>query len=395
MIGSNPDPIGGTCPIPASTGLSRCQLDFRIPSNLPGQPDFGQVDPDIEAFRQSEFTVGVERSIGRDFLFRGRYTHKQVDVAVEDIGIPVPGGEAYVIGNPGRGLAAEIGDANNFENLEAVRDFDAVEIALDKRFTNNFYFNASYTWSRLFGNYAGLASSDEATLFTDGTASGRNSPNVNRNFDLPFIGFSALGQPDNGRLATDRPHAFKLSGAYEWKWSAANSTEFSGFTTLQSGTPISTRFTFAGVGGQFLNGRGDLGRTEAFTQTDLGIRHRVRFGRDGRFALVANLDILNLFDEANELGRFETISARGITLAPVNAAANTGDLGLTTDALERARLFQGTELSTEINAFLRNGATGVTCTRPDSGQCFIDPRYNQSNLFQGPRNVRFGFKFQF
>ena len=373
IIGTNGDPIGGTCPIPNSSGVSRCQLDFRIPANLPGQPEFGQIDPDIEAFRQSEFTIGMEHSLTRDFLLRGRYTHKQVDRAVEDIGLFSPGGEAYVIGNPGFGLAAELNQSVGLEPLKAVRDYDAVEIALDKRFVNNFYFNTSYTWSRLFGNYAGLASSDEVTLFTNGTASGRNSPNVNRNFDLPFIGFSALGAPDNGRLATDRPHVFKFSGAYEQRWNGTNSTEISGFTTLQSGTPVSTRFTFLGVAGQFLNGRGDLGRTEAFSQSDLGLRHRYRFGSNERFTLVATLDILNLFDEANELARFETISSTGVTLGEE-------DLGITDDSVEASRIFQTENTSQRINTFLQG-------TR--------DPRYNQPNLFQLPRSVRFGFRLQF
>ncbi|MGE3466938.1 MAG: carboxypeptidase regulatory-like domain-containing protein, partial [Pyrinomonadaceae bacterium] len=227
IIGNNPDPIGGTCPIappggnPLADPRSRCSLDFRIPSNLPGQPDFGQVDPDIEAFRQSEYTIGFERALSNDFLFRGRYTHKQVDVAVEDIGVHVPGGEVYIIGNPGRGLAAQNYAQFGYTPLEAVRDYDAVEFSLDKRFVNNYYYNVSYVWSRLVGNYAGLASSDE---------NGRTSPNVNRNFDLPFIGFSGLGQPDTGRLPTDRPHQFKAYGAYEIPWSNTNSTEISGFT---------------------------------------------------------------------------------------------------------------------------------------------------------------------
>ena len=363
VIGSNPDPIGGRCPITGSSSLSRCQLDFRIPSNLPGQPEFGQVDPDIQAFRQSEYTAGVEHDLGRNMLFRGRYTHKQVDVAVEDIGIPVPGGEAYVIGNPGRGLARQISEESGFVPLEAVRDFDAVEVGVYRRFADHFYFDASYTWSRLFGNYAGLASSDE---------NGRTSPNVNRNFDLPFIGFSALGKPDNGRLPTDRPHVFKLSGAYEVPWSQTNSTEISGFTTIQSGTPLSTRFTLFGVAAQFLNGRGDLGRTEAFTNTDLGIRHRYRFGHDGRFALIANVDILNLFNEDNVLGVFEAISSTGVTLNTLP--------GFPTDRTAAEIAFQTQESSTAINAFLAP-------TR--------DPRYNLPNSFQGPRSVRFGVRLQF
>lgn len=374
IIGSNGDPIGGTCPIPGSTGLSRCQRDFRIPSNLPGQPEFGQVDPDIEAFRQSEYTIGVERAIGRDFLLRGRYTHKQVDVAVEDIGIlTIDGGEAYIIGNPGRGLAAQISESSDFSPLEAVRDFDAVEVSLDKRFVNNFLFNTSYTYSRLFGNYAGLASSDEA---------GRTAPNVNRNFDLPFIGYSALGQPDNGRLPTDRPHAFKFYGAYELPWSSTNSTEFSGFTTAQSGTPVTTRFTFFGVGGQILNGRGDLGRTELFTQSDVAVRHRYRFGNDGRLTLVATLDILNVFDEANELGRFETLSSTGITLGAEDLGLTDPNLSDFDQELQGIRLYQTQSLSQGIGSFLRSGNR-------------VDPRFNQANSFQGPRTVRFGFRLQF
>jgi hypothetical protein len=363
IIGSNPDPIGGTCPV-MGTPLTRCQLDFRIPSNLPGQPDFGQVDPDIEAFRQSEYTIGIERDLGRSMLLRGRYTHKQVDVAVEDIGIDVPGGEAYVIGNPGRGLARQISEAGGFVPLEAVRDYDAVEVGVNRRFANNFYFDTSYTWSRLFGNYAGLASSDE---------NGRTSPNVNRNFDLPFIGFSALGQPDNGRLPTDRPHVFKFSGAYSHDWSRTNSTEISGFTTIQSGTPVSTRFTLFGVAAQFLNGRGDLGRTEAFTQSDLGLRHRYRFGNDGRFTLIATVDILNLFDEANVLGRFQTISTTGVTL-------DDGVAGFPDDRALATIQFQTQETSTAINAFLAPNR---------------DIRYNLPDTFQGPRTVRFGFGLQF
>lgn len=367
IIGSRPDPIGGQCPIPgvgSATPRTRCQLDFRIPSNLPGQPEFGEVDPDIQAFRQTEFTVGVERAIGDNFLLSSRYTRKTVDVAVEDVGIPVDGGEAYIIGNPGRGLVKQNAEANGFIALEAVRDFDALEIGLVRRFVNNFYFNANYTWSRLYGNYGGLASADEA---------GRTSPNVNRNFDLPFIGFSGLGQPDNGRLPTDRPHVFKMFGAYEIPWSSTNTTEISAFTNFSSGTPLTTRYTVFGVAGQILNGRGDLGRTEMFTQTDLGLRHRYRFGRDNRFILIGSLDILNLFDEKNVLGVSEVISTTGITGTI---------LGLSGTSLQQEAAYQRTATNTLANNFIRTNN-------------LVSPTYGMANAFQGPRVVRFGFRLQF
>jgi hypothetical protein len=218
----------------------------------------------------------------------------------------------------------------------------------------------------LFGNYAGLASSDEA---------GRTSPNVNRNFDLPFIGFTAQGREDNGRLPTDRPHSFKLSGAYTYNWSGSNATEFSGFTIAQSGTPLTTRFTFEGVAGQVLNRRGDLGRTERFTQTDLAISHKYRFGRDNRVTLTMDLDVLNAFNENNVISVFETISSRGITFG-------ADDLNLTSDTLRAIQLFQTQNLSDRITPFLNNATD-------------LDPRFRQPSAFQAPRSVRFGFRVLF
>lgn len=40
-------------------------------------------------------------------------------------------------------------------------DYDAVELALDKRHSGDWSARVSYTWSRLYGNYSGLAQSDE------------------------------------------------------------------------------------------------------------------------------------------------------------------------------------------------------------------------------------------
>jgi hypothetical protein len=304
-------------------------------------------------------------------LLSGRYTHKQVDRAVEDIGFSSPtGSEAYIIGNPGSGLAAEVARDFGFIPLEAQRDYDAVELRLDRR-TRRYFFNANYTWSRLFGNYSGLASSDET---------GRTSPNVNRFFDLPFVGFTALGQPDNGRLPTDRPHAFKFYGAYTVDWNEqlgfapGNSTEFGIFTTAQSGTPLTTRFNFFNLDNTILNGRGDLGRTGAFTQTDLAIRHKVNFGSEERYSAVFDVDILNLFNEANVLGVFENISATNIVGTNIGLSANPP----TAEAQ-----FQRTPTRDTILALFAANPT------------LKDARYRIPNSFQGVRTVRLGLRFIF
>jgi hypothetical protein len=373
ILGNFTDPLGGECPRPSGTGLSVCQGDFRIPSNrgLDFLFESGAVDPDLKAARQSEFTIGFERDLGGTFLFSSRYTHKQIDRAIEDIGLPTPeGSEAYIIGNPGRGLAAQTSRDLGYPVIGAVRDYDALELRVDKRFTRNYYFNASYTYSRLYGNYSGLASSDEILA----TGTGRASPNVNRFFDLPFIGFTANGEPDNGRLPTDRPHVFKFSGAYTFDWfgNAGHATEFSSFFTAQSGTPITSYYQFYSAQA-VLFGRGDLGRTEAFTQTDFAIRHKYRMSE--RFTIAFDLDFINLFNEANELTRFTLIS-------PSNLSGPA--LGITP-----------TDEVTAIQRVFNGGIANLVSDFVNSAPNRFDIRYNQPNFFQGGREVRFGFRFLF
>ena len=146
----------------------------------------------------------------------------------------------------------------------------------------------NYTYSRLRGNYSGLANSDEA---------GRSDPGVNRSFDLPFIGFQAIGGSDEGPLASDRPHTLNAYGTYvlDWFGSSTNSTEFSAIQQFASGTPLSTTVDY--LVPIFLDGRGDQGRTPMFSSTDFNVQHRYRFGRDNRFAVIFNVNILNRFDQ--------------------------------------------------------------------------------------------------
>ena len=153
--------------------------------------------------------------------------------------------------------------------------------------------NANYTYSRLYGNYGGLASSDEE---------GRTDPNVNRYFDQPQAGFTATGGPDNGRLPTDRPHVFKAFGAYSLDWDQfglwkSNSTSIGLFGTIQSGTVITSFLNVNGIEQIILTKRGDLGRTPTFSQLDLEVHHYIKFGNDGRFKLALDGEVLNLFNQ--------------------------------------------------------------------------------------------------
>jgi len=379
ILGGRPDQLGGTCPIVGGPGYSVCQFDFRIATNIEGADIFssGAIDPDIKAARQSEYTFGLERELGSNFVIAGRYTHKQVDRAIEDVGVfNDQGSEAYIIGNPGFGLVCEISSTANLPCPKANRDFDAVEVRIDKRATK-YFFNASYTWSRLHGNYSGLASSDEF---------GRSSPNVNRFFDLPMLGFNANGDPDDGPLATDRPHVVKAYGGYTFNWFGANNnaTTISAFTTFQSGTPQTTQYTQYAVTSAILFGRNDLGRTEMFSETDLSFSHRYKFGRDGRFTVEPFVNIRNLFDEKNVLTVQNTIS--NVDIRAAQLAAN-GCTTCTGEGEVFDTIFNRGGITQFILAYLANPTTSAANGRRND--------YGLANRFQNPRDVRFGFRFFF
>jgi hypothetical protein len=372
----------GPSPCPATgfiaTGaLSRCQKNFRVNANEPGASPYenGAVDPNLRPFKQTEFTVGGERQLNKDYVFRFRYTYKNVDEAVEDAGIVnSAGNEAYIIGNPGRGLHLETLRALGYErSIRPERRYNGFEFVLEKRLSNNWYFNANYTYSRLRGNYTGLASSDEAHL-----VEGRLSPGVSRAFDLPFIGFTAEGKPDNGPLPTDRPHVFNIYGSYifDWMGSKSNSTEFSAFQTITSGTPMTTSiYGQSSVTPQIFYHRGDLGRSPTFSQTDFSVTHRYRFGREDRFTVAFDLNILNLWDQDTVTGVYPTMN----TSTDRPSAAG---LGLS-DRDYANRYTSGALLQTILDRFAAN---------PNNR---LDARYKMPQLFQAPRQVRFGFRLLF
>ena len=212
---------------------------------------------------------------------------------------------------------------------------------------------------------------------------GRLSPGVSRAFDLPFIGFTAKGEPDNGRLATDRPHVFNIYGSYIFKWWGANSntTDLSVFQTVTSGTPQTTTIYGAStVTPQIFNERGDMGRTPVYSQTDFSITHRYRFGSDNRFTMAFDLNFLNLWDQKTITGYYTTLNPSS---APVNAAAVSAQLGTTISNVQYANGYTDGSLYNTILARINS--------QPDRK----DVRYGMPILYQSPRNVRFGLRFLF
>jgi hypothetical protein len=195
---------------------------------------------------------------------------------------------------------------------------------------------------------------------------------------LPFIGFTAEGQPDNGRLPTDRPHVFNIYGAYifDWLGSKTNSTEISAFQTIASGTPMTTSiYGQSSVTPQIFYHRGDLGRSPTYTQTDVNFTHRVRFGNDERFTMAFDFNVLNLWDQDTVTGVYPTMNTN-------SGRASAAGLGLT--SVQYANQYTSGALLQPILSFIASDTVNK-----------VDKRYKMPQLFQSPRTVRFGLRFLF
>jgi hypothetical protein len=157
---------------------------------------------------------------------------------------------------------------------------------------------ASYTLSRLFGNYSGSANSDE---------SGRQDPGVSRAFDLPYYYFNDSGGQSEGLLGTDRPHAVKLFAFYGFK-SGLGATNIGVNQVLLSGTPDTTSVIYLSAP-TLPYGRGDLGRTAMYKQTDLTLTHAFNLGK--RMGLRLEANVRNLFDQDSVLSRVTQLNRSG------------------------------------------------------------------------------------
>jgi outer membrane receptor protein involved in Fe transport len=330
--------------------------------------ELGLLDPDIEPMRSHEFTLGAERQIGARSSIGVRYVRKRLDRTIEDVGVLGATGEEYFIANPGFRVA-EFTMKNICPTCPSVpharRDYDSVEARYVKRYGNRWYMDASYLWSRLFGNYNGLANSDELRVAANNDIAGagndprppgggRTSPNVNRAFDLIYDSYKQDGTLNYGLLPVDRTHQVKVSASYSFPFNLNAGIFFYG----ASGTPQTTQTNIAGSVPVFYKGRGDLGRTDTLTQTDLYLTYDIKAGGSKRVQISAN--VTNVFDQDAVTGIFPTRYLDRIVIS--NPAFFAG--------------FDAEALGT------------AQARRPD-------PRYGQPFLYQYPREIRLGLKFMF
>jgi hypothetical protein len=384
-----PDVLSLRLSDPGLLGQKITSYDNRsLPINARGE--LSGIDPNLRPYAMREISVALDHAIGSRLQAGVRYTRKQLLRAIEDIGVLNENDtEVYMIGNPGYGLTRDPSstyggktpDGQHFLVPKARRDYDAIEFRLEGEIGRTNLIG-SYTLSRLYGNYAGLANSDEG---------GRMDPSISRSFDLPTYYFDSSGSQRNveGRLPTDRPHVFKIFGWREFpnRFGLSNV----GVTQVaMSGGLDSTTIGYL-TAPTFPFGRGDLGRMPVFTQTDINLTHTVRLSE--RLNLKFEAVAMNALNQAAVLSRVTQINRSG------NITARQLPLSQFFAGYDLAQFFQpGSSLALNPIYRLPGGDAadgGVTRgAKSDLSSAFLatNPGFG---AYQGPRTLRFGVRLTF
>jgi len=250
-------------------------------------PSLNRVDPDMKPTSQSEISFGAEKKLFEDLSLSVRLVKKHLIRTIEDVGVYVREGDTvyqdFWVTNPGFGVSRWTTNGGQFDPYywecpRATRDYLGLNISFEKRFSHNWQGGFNYTLSKAYGNYSGLASSDEG---------GRLGPSVEQDFDRWFMGFDGQGNSLDGVLPQDRTHYFKAYGSYAFPFGLTVGAVAYG----RSGLPQSTKVLYNSKY-FYVNGRNDLGRLPFTVWADLFMEYAIRLGGSARAAI--NLQINNI-----------------------------------------------------------------------------------------------------
>jgi hypothetical protein len=340
------------------------------PSQYPGTPigppqnhripALETTDPETKPMEQWEYIGGVDWQFADNMAVNVRFVYKTLIRTIEDIGILTDDGEEYWHANPGYGKSKEILESFGYPNIKAVRDYMGLDIRLIKRFGNNWQGGVNFTVSKLRGNYSGLTNTDEGD---------RDSPNVNRNFDLWYQSLNASWEENIGPLQSDRRYQATIFGNYAFdkeQFGGLLSGLVVGFSqSIQDGLPVTTEVPINNLQGYFPFGRADMGRTPMLTQTDLYAEYNFELAEGYRAQV--NINVTNLFDQ-------DTVT--GYARNPNRDALNVSDEDL-------LRYYQ-TGQPLPVWSLMGEG-TGVR----------LSEAYGMESAFQGARFIRLGFRLTF
>ena len=268
-------------------------------------PSFDSTDPGMKPVSKSETSFGAEKKLTEELSFSTRVVYKHLIRTIEDIGVMTPAGEFYYNANPGEGWSLPISEGGKFADKywdcpKPNWNYWGVNLALEKRFSNNWQGGVNYTWSRTTGCYGGLSSTDE---------NGRNSPNVERYYDLWFVQYDLKGNPLDGPLPSDRPHYFKVYGSYAFPFGLTLGVIGYG----RSGQPLSTIISLNNIN-IYPENRFDTGERLPFQLwADIYAEYNLRIAK--RYNININLNIFNATNTSVAITKNTNMAMNRVTLA--------------------------------------------------------------------------------
>jgi hypothetical protein len=253
-----------------------------------------------------EWLVGGEYEWFPGLNLSVRYTHRDLKNILEDTApaakvlydLGIAQDIVFTIANPKNGYPSTA-PYNVGAHEEFIRQFDAVEFSADKRLSNNWLLQASYRWSRLWGDYEGFYRNDN-NQSDPGLTSLADQPINDPSYTeigTPQFGYRGdiryLGRLGAGPLPNDRTHQVKTYASY----SPLARLNLGGGIIIGSGQPLTT-FALSTIpmgprGSGVQTADGMKKRTPAQVDLDFHVDYHLAFGAR-RLVLLA--DVFNLAD---------------------------------------------------------------------------------------------------
>jgi hypothetical protein len=300
----------------------------QLPLALMGLVESEAPAPPLVPTSSHELVAGAEYEVLRRTVLSATYTHRDLDSVLEVLSR----------------------DASDFSKAE--RTQDAVTVALRHTFYDDWLFQASYTWSRLYGNHLGpvrpVASRGGQELLSDFET---NSEMRNRTGLLPY----------------DRTHFIQVLADKEFRLGRELSLDLGLGYQGRSGTPINYlgAHPVLGRGETFVLPRGSSGERTPWISaidTHLGVSYRL----PGNRVVSLTLDVFNLFNNQGATRVDENYTH--LAVLPLDQPVEAGTL--TPSMIQKV--------------------SGGALTEDE-----VNPDFEQPLQYQAPRQVRLGLRYTF
>ena len=176
------------------------------------------------------------------------------------------------------------GKSDGYPN--AVRNYQAIEIEVNKSLSHNWSLISNWRIAKLFGNFEGAFRNDN----------GQNDPGISSLYDFTNGVFGLLGgQLTPGPLNADRLHIVNVYPTYTFDKTFLKGLIVTPGVKIQSGLPFTTLIAqepYVNTGEVPVNGRGDLGRGPVTGTVDLHLDYPWRISESK--SLHFSVDMMNI-----------------------------------------------------------------------------------------------------